>query len=290
MRRTFNIIYFIGIAYGIFIIFWYLFSNVRIPLSDFLTEYFLQISLTHVLLLSLYGWLFVKKPRILVISNKIETAGYLHTLIGFIVAIIRLQQEELQLEAIFIPIGSALGTSVIGWFLGGLLTEEYTSRSELSLRTEAERLATELSGFSAMIRRIHEDYIKTITEANTEFEQLHEKQEQMYLSADRTVENLKKNSEKLVTNLLNVLSPIESAVKNISDTLQNSSKDVKKYLGDDFSETLRNMNSQFENLKNNMTGVNASAQDVAKYLKESRILIEQLEKLFDLITKAKAEL
>lgn len=285
MKRLFNTIYVAGILYGIFTIIISLKAGGSV--NDFWIKNLLYISVAHVILLFALAWLIEKTPST---GGKIQTAGYLHTIIGFILAVIRLQQQDLVLEAIFIPIGSALSTSLLGWFLGGLIPDAEPILPEMKIRSEADKLAAELSGFSLIIKKLQNDYVVNLTEANEQFEKLYKKQEAMYLSADRTVESLKKNSQKLVENLMEAVTPMEASVKAISEALKTTSGEVKRHLGDDFTKTLQNMNAQFKQLNENTERANVSAQDVAKYLRETRVLIEELERLFDLVIREKSKI
>ena len=58
-------------------------------------------------------------------GERIQTAGYLHTLIGFSFALILLGTGNIELsqldnlQQLLLPMGSALGTSIIGWLFGG---------------------------------------------------------------------------------------------------------------------------------------------------------------------------
>lgn len=287
-KRILNYIYNGGILYGVLILFSAMLS--KNGESTKFIDSLLIVSVSHIFILSLYSYFFVKKNRSLIVGTKIQTAGYLHTLIGFIVAVIRLQKGGIELEQIFMPIGSALSTSLLGWWLGGIITDSDASSSELKIKTEAEKLAAELSGFSAIIRDIQERYIKTLNDASDKIEDVTKKQASMYLSADKTVNQLKANSEKIVKNLLDVIDPVENAVSSISGTLQTTSKDVETYMGTGFSNTLRNINVQFEQLSTDMKKADDSIQSVAKYLNESRVLMKEMEKLMDLIIKEKSKL
>ncbi len=287
-KRILNYIYNVGILYGVLILF-----SVMLSENGESTKFIdslLAASVLHIFILSLYSYFFVNKNRSLIVGTKIQTAGYLHTLIGFIVAVLSLQKGGIELEQIFMPIGSALSTSLLGWWFGGIITDSDASSSELKIKTEAEKLAAELSGFSAIIRDIQERYIKTLNDASDKIEDVTKKQANMYLSADKTVNQLKANSEKIVKNLLDVIDPVENAVSSISGTLQKTSKDVETYMGTGFSDTLRNINVQFEQLSTDMKNADDSIQSVAKYLNESRVLMIEMEKLMDLIIKEKSKL
>ncbi|MHA7831799.1 MAG: hypothetical protein ACX93O_11925 [Flagellimonas sp.] len=286
-KRILNLIYNGGILYGVFVLFTAM--QATSTEGNKLIDSLLIVSVSHVLILSAYSFFGIRKNRSLIVGSKIQTVGYLHTLIGFIVAVIRLQKGGIALEQIFMPIGSALSTSLLGWWLGGIITDTDAASSELKIKTEAEKLAAELSGFSAIIRDIQERYIKSLKEASDQIEVVTKKQASMYLSADKTVSQLKANSEKIVNNLLEVIDPVEDAVSSISATLQKTSKDVETYMGTGFSDTLKNINQQFDQLSTDMKNADDSIQSVAKYLSESRALMNEMEKLLDLIIKEKTK-
>lgn len=63
----------------------------------------------------------VKNISYLVVSagNRIQTAGYLHTLIGFAAALLVLSKSGFQVSDLSIPLATKLFTSLLGWFFGG---------------------------------------------------------------------------------------------------------------------------------------------------------------------------
>lgn len=80
-------------------------------------------SLGHMGILIVYAYQ-LKSPRDKSQAGDfIQTAGYLYTLLGFLVALLVLSRQELQgLNALFAPLAMKLSTSILGWFCGGLLS------------------------------------------------------------------------------------------------------------------------------------------------------------------------
>ena len=84
----------------------------------------LGLSLSHIISLSIIAWIkvFVEKIDNVDIGNRLATTGYVHTLIGTCAALIAVADFDgsnmSDIQQMIKPIGAALGTSIIGWWMG----------------------------------------------------------------------------------------------------------------------------------------------------------------------------
>ncbi len=98
----------------------------------------------HLLLLVYLGYKIKIPSDRMYAGDRIQTAGYLHTLVGFSVAISLLGTGKIEvaqienLQQLLAPMGSALVTSIIGWLLGGEIAGEIADKQKFSLEKAIE--------------------------------------------------------------------------------------------------------------------------------------------------------
>ena len=207
----------------------------------------------HMLLLSILGYWAARRDRVIT-GTKIQTAGYLHTLIGFAAALILLiPDQERTLNSVLSPLGSAVVTSIIGWFVGGEIIEKQPEKRGGFLDYEMESIAEELNGFAISISVVHKEYIAALKETVSQLE--------------RETETLKK-AKTISSEIGGLLTPFSASVASL---LKN----------------LREIDSMLLEAKKGLSETTTAAKDVAKYLNESRVLIEQLEGLLEFVSRSR---
>lgn len=241
-------------------------------ISDF-SNYLFKFSVGHMFILSFLG-LLIRKPENVIAGTKIQTAGYLHTLIGFSSALFRISPDSFTMASFMIPLGSALTTSIIGWFVGGEISEKYTSSPQKSVRFEMDRVATELSDFANKLKDIHNEYVQTVKDASQEYRKLHKKQLKF---VDKGLELAKK--------LDTVITPIANSSTNFRDAILESTEKIKNSFNGEFSKNVSEMKENAKKTSLELSNSADAAKDMAKYLKQTEELIKQLENLIELITE-----
>ena len=142
----------------------------------------------HLAILIYWGWRKIKDPSEKVYAGeRIQTAGYLHTLIGFTFAIslLGMGKEVNNAEDFYdllFPMGSALLTSIIGWLLGGEIAVQKNYSIEGAIRelskslqeqTKKLNLYTEtINNFENRQINILEAYQQTILDSNQKHNQM----------------------------------------------------------------------------------------------------------------------
>ncbi len=156
-------------------------------------------------------------------------------------------EQSFSVSSILAPIGTAIITSLLGWFLGELLTDgEY--RSEKSVDTESGRVADELSRFIEAIQSLHTKYIETITETNRQF------------------------------------SKARSITSAFNEPFQSINASLKKL---EKKDGLANFGDEMLKLIESLRNAAGAAEDTAVFLNQTRVLIDTYEKLIKKIADEK---
>ncbi|MEO0946620.1 MAG: hypothetical protein AAFY11_00445 [Cyanobacteria bacterium J06641_5] len=162
----FSLFYVFGVVVG-----------VVVALTDlFPSEFLLVVGLTHLLLLVIWGLLLLPRSLKQAAGERVQTAGYLHTLIGFAAALLSLERGDVELTAVLYPLGSALSTSIIGWLLGGEIASLGVSAERRLLDPEYQQVARELAEFSESLRQVHGVYLSTLDRATDAYQRMHVQQ------------------------------------------------------------------------------------------------------------------
>ncbi len=207
--------------------------------------------IVHMLVLLAFG-LKVAKPSKPVAGAKIQTAGYLHTLIGFVAALLVFNSDDSKsLSTLMVLLGVALFTSIIGWAFGSEIADAGggpPSRHGF-MDEKMDAVAEEFEGFAEGVRTVHAEYLTalkaTVAELRREVD---------------TLKEAKAATDDLASKLLPISGLSEALLNNLRD-LVSKSREARDGLG----ETA------------------AAARETAKYLSESRVLIVQLERLLDFV-------
>jgi methyl-accepting chemotaxis protein len=287
-------VYVAGILLGLAVAFYILLADLLreegvAPASlDVLGIALFVLGVTHMLVLLGVSFMTDVKDRVQA-GEQVQTAGYLHTLIGFAVALLLIRSSinstgaEFGIATVLGPLGSALVTSIIGWFVGGLIirsggiAETEVGRSELeALRTESGRVAAELAGFANGVRRAHEDYLKGVIGLSAAHKELTAKQRD---ALDRSVT--------VATEIGDHLNKLKASVAGLSSVIESLATDVSAHLGEPMRVTLRDVAGAAKEVETGLKTTAESAKSTAKYLQESRVLIEELERVLDSVVDAR---
>lgn len=245
-------------------------------LPDF-SSYILLISISHMLLLIALGFKAASENQPL-FGEKIQTAGYLHTLIGFSIALLHISNIDFSLIDVMQPLGSALITSILGWFFGSEIASMGKSAATKSINNEMDAVATELSGFLAAIKKAHESYVTTIYKVADDYQSLHQQQKTIINHSTHFAEQL------------------ESQFNSTSKTLDQLSETIDaatQRLGKSFNHDFKNASDQI--LENAIAHANAlkqastEAKNTGQYLKETKVLINELEKYIEYLNENNKE-
>lgn len=208
------------------------------------------------------------------VGMRVQTAGYLHTLIGFAAALLLVHGagSGFELGTILPPLGSALGTSIIGWFFGGEIEAAGREGPVASIEGEMDAVAAELRGFSAGVRKVHEDYIASLRGMEKDYKSLHEKNRAM-------VEDYAKLASSVAAKAAELLTAMESARKGLTGIEEAMSKSGLAEL----PAQLKAVSANMGDLASGISEAAGQSRQVAKYLGDSRLLVEELGRLIDFV-------
>jgi hypothetical protein len=297
--KIFKIVYFLGIFFSGVLTFVSSDKN-----NTEISKLVWLVGVSHVFVLAMIGFKMQQSKDKAAAGLRVQTSGYLHTLIGFSGALFQLDPKNL-LATIVVPLSYALFTSIIGWFFGGELVNEFNEQQGGGIANEAERLIREFKSFSDSLSAIHKQYIQKIKDASDSFESQLQKVGAAY---ERMVDTQEVQFDRLSKKQLDLLAQLEVYQKefidsqnkcygemdnaiqksiNSSDKLNASVDALTSALS---TKELFSITSNFVYLSeqtkvasDNMLQVATTSQNVAKYLKDSKILIDQLEKLLSSI-------
>ena len=255
-------------------------------------------------------------------AEKIQTAGYLYTLIGFIAALAVLNQDSVSEGSavfnLFPPVATSLVTSILGWFLGGELSTPDTAGDEAaSIRREFEKVAGEMSGFAAALRRQHEQYLGYLTDAEKQMQTVLEHQNNFFrevsektsAAVDQITEETKaavnqitgvttSSAVKIQTALDGVVASAEKLNAHFSalgDKIQTESAGIVatlRQLEEQAKEARKQMAEASGNTANLSSSLNEAAQNAkqaAEYLSQGRRLLAEMEKLLEAVANERAK-
>ncbi|MDR9403811.1 MAG: hypothetical protein RI580_10260 [Halothece sp. Uz-M2-17] len=285
----FTFIYVVGIILGMVIAI----SQV------FPTEILLIEGLSHLLILVIWGFFFLPQSMKEEAGNRIQTAGYLHTLIGFASALILLGSStfnEGELNAILYPLGSALSTSIVGWLLGGEISSLGENYEKKRVKSEFQQLIDEIKEFTGAIQEVHSSYLSTITQVYRSYRQLQEEQENLLRKHQelqyKIMEETQTFHDSLLTTNTQANQDLNQLFTNTTERLQELEQLVTrtteemKHL-DPLLDSFSQLKSNSDLATNNLSEIAQASRRTAQYLNESQTLMQELEKLLDYITTIK---
>lgn len=260
-NQLFLPLYFLGIILAIFVVFTgsqeIILSNRLLP--DF-APYILFVSLPHMVVIIVLGYLVPIKDRPSV-GERIQTAGYLHTLIGFSATLSHVGADVFVMSEIMRPLGSALITSILGWFFGSEIASP-SSRHTENTETRPGSLPSELGNFTEALGEAHKEYIATLKSCSEEL---------------RALVDMQKG----------VMAVTASSLREITESANNVKTAATRLVGE-FHEFSAASNIIIKNAKLHASALEKAALETEKasqYLSKSRVLIAELEKLINYITR-----
>ncbi len=275
--HVFKLLYIAGIIIATVFAFRQVITKV-IPLEFFLSAIhkipgeLLGISLLHMTCIIIVG-LFTKKQDKAIVGENIQTAGYLHTLIGFSAAIIALRedgQKGFEIGRMLIPLASALSTSIIGWFIGSEIERWGTSED---IQTRLVEVEEELKLFTRKFRIAYGIYIDTINDSAQKFHEIHanyaesvDNSMNKILEFSQMYENLREDQvgtlEKMkiiADDVTESFGQISNSVKMLNKTMQNTSS-----AGNSFSLILSEIQSDADDIHKNTSQIHEKLSEVNK--------------------------
>jgi len=238
-------------------------------------------SVTHVVVLAVVGGLLRREgKRALFVhaGEQVQTAGYLHTLIGFGAALLVFEPGsttrpgDLQLTQVLHPIGSALLTSILGWFLGGeIIGRESDDEIERASRDQLADLLNDLEAFTSEANERHAAYLDTLDEIVDSQEALRERQQKALEDASELGESVNES-----------LSELDDTTQSVHQHLDAISTALDQSLAsEEFEESLQNIRTEAKSLHDALSGVTEHAAAIDSHLSESQSSAKRVQENLD---------
>jgi len=156
-------------------------------------------------------------------KEHIQIEGYLHTLIGFFAAILTLVEipgvnETPELSSIAFPIGTALLTSIAGWFLGNELTK-YRIENEDKLSKAVDKLTENIDILANSMSNLTDEVLLTKVK--------YEKITREYVGIMTNLFTVQKN---VIDSYNNSLNEIRGVNEKANKEIQNSLREISQNL------------------------------------------------------------
>ena len=255
----------IGVALGLIIINKNLSSN-----------YLLIEGLFHVLILTMFGYTMKEPFKQVIAGSKIETAGYLHTVIGFFVAIALVGKGDINMDNLLSPISSALLTSIIGWLFGGEISgrgEEHQqqttdeivkifAQSSYEIELMLENTKTNLQYLFTQLTEIQNEYHKkTIKSAEQYQTDLGRTLGKIDILINTKCTEVSSSFNNLVYVIEQGGNNLESSLSTVTTTIQTNNNSWQ-YTFNQFNNSLvtqtNKINGNFNNLRKTLTDNSSS--------------------------------
>ena len=225
----------------------------RVYFADY-SEHIFAAALIHMLVLIAAGFVIARDKALA--GSRVQTAGYLHTLIGFSVAMAHVSvTQDFSAGQVMVPLSAALITSILGWLFGG----------EIATRAAAASAGDVGSGFD-VLRSATELLAETMGKTASGIKKF-----------DHTLVDLSRHLEgaKHKTSHWNgALTKTVEQTRKIADTMASFPRD-------EFREQTKFIPLHLGQLNAGLNGATASAVALEDYLKASEMLLQRLEKLIE---------
>lgn len=261
----------------------------------------LIVGILHISILVIWGIKSKSTSFKLFAGERIQTAGYLHTLIGFSVAVTLLGTGK-ERETWLAPMGSALITSILGWSFGGEIGYKEDNSVDKAIEKigkafenlETKQIKTldqhlnKLARFYRQQNKISEEKIENlvtkIQESNQSiievFNQLNSIIQEESDTLQQTFRQLNNAIENESESVPQSLRQLSSVIENQSDNLKYTFNQLSSVIEDNsysFSANLKRLETESENAVDSMSDTAQSIQNFADNLRHILNLVEQLE-------------
>lgn len=268
----------------------------------------LGLSLGHLVFLSVIAWLKVwgKKADNVDIGSRLATTGYLHTLIGTCAALVAAADfsgDVNEIQQIIKPIGAALGTSIIGWWMGKEIQRSVwgsvSERSEFGEEVDNAfgELARSVRNLSHKLSNSGDEWKKSVDSLS---KKLDDAGDDMVKKWQASVDNLqkalngasddlKKTIEAASAGLKTATSSVSSLSTSVKSILDTTNKQVKK-LSSSLESSIKAIAEESAKTSSSMATISSGAKITAEKITEINESLESAKKIIDEADKLLAQL
>ena len=266
--RWFKLLYFAGIVGGFAIAF----RMKELP------EYaFFAWSSGHMVLLIIAACL-VPKQDGAAAGVRVQTAGYLYALTGFMGAIYGMRDLS-DVSRITTPLAAALFTSVLGWFVGGEIVERTPAASTDHETSTASVAAETLDHIRESINAMQEalrSFVALCDNAGEATRQM----THGHLELSKQVAASSSHLEKVTTSTVDAFAGFETRLTAVRLAFD-------QHFGQEFTGSIQSVSQSSMTLARNLETASRNADDTAQYLSQSRVLLTEVSAIMKSIAAAR---
>lgn len=259
MNKVITNIYFAGIGLSVALAFSIPFGTLAF---DGNTLLFLAIGASHVALLSFLGYQLkpdvAGRSKIYDAGRQIENAGYFHTLIGFMLAVLELSQDPFNFENLGFPLASALITSLLGWLFGGEVKAR-VQVTDISLELAEEKFVNTLDHYCETVQEIEKKHVASLDKRLVDITKIHKQhQEQIHSSSSTHFSKMNSLFEQYI-------GEFQATYRSSLETLENILAEHR----DNANQLHRDISRESQDISTALTRLQVAFQDRATTLPTS---------------------
>ena len=215
-------------------------------------------------------------------GHRVQTAGYLEALIGIGAALLLIYRgEKSGLEGVAGPIATSLGTSIVGWLLGGeLVGHSQASGSSVGI-SQASSIGEE-HGFSQELLKAQSRYLRIVDEITASLAKAGQAQVDLVNAANES----SREGAKLASNLSERIRNVQSGLEEGLEALEKGTNRGMVASAEELRKSLQQASTE---LKEAMGTVSASAKQFSEFTREAKILIQSLDEMMRYIASTRGK-
>lgn len=247
------------------------------PASDFLV--FLRFGVVGIL--AFWGFRLASWERVEA-GHRVQTAGYLEALVGIGAALMLIfKGEKSGLEEIAGPIATSLGTSIVGWLLGGELVGHAPASGNSAGISQGSPIGEE-HGFSRELLQAQSRYLRIVDEITSSLA----KAGQAHVDLVNAANESSREGAKLASNLAERIRNVQSGLEEGLEALEKGTNRGMVASAEELRKTLQQASSE---LKEAMGTVSASAKQFSEFTREAKVLIQSLDEMMRYIASTRGK-
>ena len=215
-------------------------------------------------------------------GHRVQTAGYLEALIGIAAALRLIYLHEASgLEGVAGPIATSLGTSIVGWLLGG----ELVGHSNASGGTSGINLGSAIGadqGFSQELRDAQSRYLRIVDEVTASLAKAGE----AHVDLVKATNDSSREGVKLATGLAERIRDVQAGLEEGLAALE---KGTNRGMVASAEELRKNLQQASIELKEAMGAVTNSAKEFREFTREAKLLVQSLDEMMRYIASMRGK-
>lgn len=215
-------------------------------------------------------------------GHRVQTAGYLEALVGIGAALMLIfYGKKSGLEEIAGPIATSLGTSIVGWLLGGELVGHAPASGNSAGISQGSPIGEE-HGFSRELLQAQSRYLRIVDEITSSLA----KAGQAHVDLVNAANESSREGAKMASNLAERIRNVQSGLEEGLEALEKGTNRGMVASAEELRKTLQQASSE---LKEAMGTVSASAKQFSEFTREAKVLIQSLDEMMRYIASTRGK-